>query len=193
MKFILSLLCLCFISCAISCTSDQTAQTQASLNTANDQLTAQYNLLKAQVDSDNDVKSKAESQKALDEIIRLQTELAKIKTKVDASINSDGTVNTTGVMTAVGATLPFPWNLIVLVGIPSVVGIIQQLRLNTSTNAAKSLVNGINAITVPGGPSIPGAVTIPLSVDLTTHPAFLGQLTPKALKIVRSESIHSME
>jgi hypothetical protein len=186
MKMLSYILCIVLIFCAISCTPAQTEQTRTALNTADQQLSNQVALLKAQIDASADVKTKADLQKALDEVIRLQAQVATLKTQLDSVVNPDGSLNSANASAAIGTKLPYPWNLVFILGVPAVVGLAQQLRVNSSDNAAKSLINAVNAVTTIPAP--PAASTHP---DITKHPVFVEQLTPKAKRLLRKESIHS--
>lgn len=129
-----------------------------------------------------DEKKVADMQKSLDELAKLRAQLNKAEQMLDAATNPDGTFNVGGASSAIGAALPPPWNLLVMVGGPLLVGLVQEMRVRRETAAAVSLVNGITTLQM-------AEPTVMNQLLERNEDALKGEYTTRAKKIVSKHKV----
>jgi hypothetical protein len=99
----------------------------------------------AEAKEKGDTKAEAKATETLATIETLEKRLADAE-KVLASVASpDGSIDPAKAVGAAGALLPPPWNLAVMLGLPVVIGAVQELRRRSAVNNAVSMVNGLEA------------------------------------------------
>jgi hypothetical protein len=95
--------------------------------------------------------------------------------------NPDGSVNIAAASREASQFLPYPFNLILLLGGPTLAGLVQEIRVRRSDAAARSLVNSIDKLRIEE-PTVRDA--------FKRHKDAIGrQLTPRARKVIAKETI----
>lgn len=124
------------------------------------------------------IASAEKSIKAADEI---KARLDQSRAVVSAAVNPDGTVNWEGSLTTLGGMAPFPFNLIIALGGTTIVA---EIRRRRAIAAAKSIVNGLDALRIENP-----AVAEAMKASASRADGFDSAYTPLAEKIVAAERI----
>jgi hypothetical protein len=133
--------------------------------------------------AEGDAKLEAKARETLATVEKAQDKLAAVENVVKKDAN--GAVDTAATATSAAALLPPPWNVLAMLGIPIVVGGIQELRKRQSDANARSIVNSIDVL-MTKNEAVKAALK---NVDADTKAAAHEQLTPAAKKLIESESV----
>jgi hypothetical protein len=160
------------------------------------QLAAQVELAKANLEelkanataditkavAEGDAKLEAKARETVKTVEKAQEKLAAVESTIkrDAAGNVDPAATATGA----AALLPPPWNVLAMLGIPLVVGGIQEVRKRRADANAKSIVNSIDVLMQDA--IVKGALkNVNPDVKASAHE----QLTPAAKKLIDAESV----
>lgn len=99
--------------------------------------------------------------------------------------DAGGQLDISGTAASVGALLPPPWNLLAMIGVPLVVGGVQELRRRNAVASGKSIVHHIDAM-MAEDPKVREALK---TVEPETKSNARTHLTPQAAAWIESESV----
>ncbi|MGH7242924.1 MAG: hypothetical protein ACREJD_05850 [Phycisphaerales bacterium] len=123
-------------------------------------------------------------------IAELEKKASDLKAAVATATKPDGTIDVATAAGSVGAFLPPPWNLIAMVGVPLIVGGIQQLRIGKEKSKAdqldedaRSIVNYLDAMRSKSATLATEMQVLSKATDVQEH------LTPGAAAIIDDERV----
>jgi len=129
-----------------------------------------------------DAKLEAKARETVATVEKIQAKVASVEKIV--KVNADGSVDPAATATGAAALLPPPWNVLAMLGIPLVVGGIQEVRKRRADANAKSIVNSIDVLMQDA--IVKGALkNVNPDVKASAHE----QLTPAAKKLIDAESV----
>jgi hypothetical protein len=142
--------------------------------------TATAEIARAQATADANLEAKA--RETLATVQKAQTKLATVEDSI--RLNKDGSLDVGSTAAGAAALLPPPWNVLAIVGLPIVVGGIQEFRKRRADQNAKSIVNSIDVLMQDAivKSSLKG---VNEQVKKDAH----AQLTEQAKKLIESESV----
>jgi hypothetical protein len=129
-----------------------------------------------------DAKLEAKARETVAVVTSIQTKVAAVESTIkrDAAGNVDPAATATGA----AALLPPPWNVLAMLGIPLVVGGIQEVRKRRADANAKSIVNSVDVLMQDA--IVKNALkNVNSDVKASAHE----QLTPAAKALIESESV----
>lgn len=129
-----------------------------------------------------DAKLEAKARETVATVEKIQAKVAVVENTIKR--DAAGNVDAAGTATGAAALLPPPWNVLAMLGIPLVVGGIQELRKRQSDANAKSIVNSIDVLMQDA--IVKGALK---NVNPDLKASAHEQLTPAAKKLIDAESV----
>lgn len=126
----------------------------------------------------------AAAAKTLEYLASLQAGLDKAKALQQAATGPDGRFDLAGAAAGAGALVPPPWNLILMLGVPALVGLVQQKRVMDRDRDTRSVINAIDVLR-----SDPSTGTAARSLMASAKAKMDEQLTPRARKLRKEESL----
>jgi hypothetical protein len=129
-----------------------------------------------------DAKLEAKARETVATVEKIQAKVASVEKIV--KVNADGSVDPAATATGAAALLPPPWNVLAMLGIPLVVGGIQEVRKRRADANAKSIVNSVDVLMQDA--IVKNALkNVNSDVKASAHE----QLTPAAKKLIDAESV----
>lgn len=132
---------------------------------------------------EGDAKLEAKARETLATVQQAQAKLAAVENIVKK--DETGAVDPAATATSAAALLPPPWNVLAMLGIPLVVGGVQEIRRRQAVADAKSIVNSVDVL-MTKSEAVKSALK---SVDAEAKAAAHEQLTPAAKKLIDAESV----
>lgn len=167
-----------------ACSGQSVQQAQDGINQSRELLvteTQRYQLAYEDALARGDEKAAERAKKSLDTLAKLDENLARGEAALGQVITPDGGIDADGLGRLASDFLPYPFNIVAVLGAGAVTWVLRQKKINEAVGAAKSIVNGIDAARM-NDPAFAAALK-------NNATAIGGQLTPTAAKIVASESI----
>ena len=182
------------LACVPACTESgeidpaAIAAVRGQLEHANAQIAAargdlQRSLSEAQARDDAAAVERARA--SLESLAGIEAKAARATAAIDRFVRPDGTIDIGAGASAAGAALPPPWNLLVMLGLPVVVGGIQEWRRTQAVKAAKSIVNSVDQLRIAS----PVVRTEMEKLAANEETDFSAAMTPLAQRIVASERL----
>jgi hypothetical protein len=132
--------------------------------------------------AEGDAKLEAKARETVATVEKIQAKVASVEKIV--KVNADGSVDPAATATGAAALLPPPWNVLAMLGIPLVVGGIQEVRKRRADANAKSIVNSVDVLMQDA--IVKNALkNVNSDVKADAHK----QLTPAAKALIESESV----
>lgn len=138
---------------------------------------------KAKAEWSKSAKTKADADKMLVQLRETEKTLAGVRKTISevekglkGALNPDGTINPDAAASTVGALLPPPWNVIVALGAPALIGVVGEIRRRRAVDAANSLIG----ITEDLRAVVPGVKETMHANEPTIH----AKLSPLAKRLV---------
>jgi hypothetical protein len=137
--------------------------------------------------AEGDAKLEAKARETLKTVERIE----KAADKFEAVVKKDetGAVDPAATVTGAAALLPPPWNVLAMVGIPLIVGGIQEMSKRKAVAQkeadTKSIINSIDVLMTKND-AVKAALK---NVDAEAKAAAHAQLTPAAKQLIDAESV----
>jgi outer membrane murein-binding lipoprotein Lpp len=157
----------------------QYEQAKTNLEELKANATADINQAVAEGDAKLEAKAR-ETLKTVERIEKAAEDIEKVVKRDEA-----GNLDPAATVTGAAALLPPPWNVLAMLGIPLVVGGIQEYRKRQSDATARSIVNSVDVL-MSKSEAVKSALK---GVDAEVKAAAHEQLTPAAKKLIDTESV----